>query len=155
MRLRVRLRLMFVYRLSFRQIDRDCEFLEQERIMDYSLLVGLHFRETSAAGDLIPSGSRTPTGFSPLFSSVHHLSLTKLWTVSLAGGPENEVAPRLSRVDLDQLFLDPSRWNINRSLLIANSLAFFFLNEVLVCTKPLNYNLDNFWFVDGRVSNWA
>ncbi|KAI3830231.1 hypothetical protein L1987_04366 [Smallanthus sonchifolius] len=29
-----------------RQIDRDCDFLEQERIMDYSLLVGLHFRET-------------------------------------------------------------------------------------------------------------
>ncbi|XP_022153899.1 phosphatidylinositol 4-phosphate 5-kinase 4-like [Momordica charantia] len=87
--------LNFVFRLQkswfqefCRQIDRDCEFLEQERIMDYSLLVGLHFRETSAAGDLIPSGSRTPTG-----------------------GPENEVAPRLSRVDLDQLFLDPSRWS--------------------------------------------
>ncbi|GLT57747.1 hypothetical protein SLA2020_306970 [Shorea laevis] len=27
------------------QIDRDCEFLEAERIMDYSLLVGLHFRD--------------------------------------------------------------------------------------------------------------
>ena len=31
-----------------RQIDRDCDFLEQERIMDYSLLVGVHFREPSA-----------------------------------------------------------------------------------------------------------
>lgn len=29
-----------------RQVERDCEFLEQERIMDYSLLVGLHFRDT-------------------------------------------------------------------------------------------------------------
>ncbi|GAA0144932.1 kinase [Lithospermum erythrorhizon] len=28
-----------------KQIDRDCEFLESERIMDYSLLVGLHFRD--------------------------------------------------------------------------------------------------------------
>ena len=28
-----------------RQIDRDCEFLEAEKIMDYSLLVGLHFRD--------------------------------------------------------------------------------------------------------------
>ena len=27
-----------------RQIERDCEFLEAERIMDYSLLVGIHFR---------------------------------------------------------------------------------------------------------------
>lgn len=29
------------------QIERDCEFLEAEGIMDYSLLVGLHFRDTS------------------------------------------------------------------------------------------------------------
>ncbi|XP_039024553.1 phosphatidylinositol 4-phosphate 5-kinase 6-like isoform X1 [Hibiscus syriacus] len=28
-----------------RQVDRDCDFLEQERIMDYSLLIGFHFRE--------------------------------------------------------------------------------------------------------------
>ncbi|XP_071719805.1 phosphatidylinositol 4-phosphate 5-kinase 4-like [Rutidosis leptorrhynchoides] len=32
-----------------RQIDRDCDFLEQERIMDYSLLVGLHFKDESGA----------------------------------------------------------------------------------------------------------
>ncbi|XP_076913963.1 phosphatidylinositol 4-phosphate 5-kinase 4-like [Bidens hawaiensis] len=30
-----------------RQIDRDCDFLEQERIMDYSLLVGLYFKDTN------------------------------------------------------------------------------------------------------------
>ncbi|KAF3795340.1 Phosphatidylinositol 4-phosphate 5-kinase 1 [Nymphaea thermarum] len=42
--------LNFVFRLErhwfqelLRQIDRDCQFLETERIMDYSLLVGLHF----------------------------------------------------------------------------------------------------------------
>ncbi|KAL7246353.1 hypothetical protein ACSBR2_001460 [Camellia fascicularis] len=28
-----------------KQIDSDCQFLEAERIMDYSLLVGLHFRD--------------------------------------------------------------------------------------------------------------
>ncbi|XP_039067231.1 phosphatidylinositol 4-phosphate 5-kinase 6-like [Hibiscus syriacus] len=28
-----------------RQVEIDCDFLERERIMDYSLLVGLHFRE--------------------------------------------------------------------------------------------------------------
>ncbi|KAF3442140.1 hypothetical protein FNV43_RR16056 [Rhamnella rubrinervis] len=85
--------LNFIFRLQkswfqefCRQIDRDCEFLEQERIMDYSLLVGLHFRNVSAAGDLISSGSRTPTG------------------------EETEGAPRLSRADMDQLLLDPSRW---------------------------------------------
>ncbi|KAB2629076.1 phosphatidylinositol 4-phosphate 5-kinase 1-like [Pyrus ussuriensis x Pyrus communis] len=42
--------LNFVFRLQgkwyhelMKQIDLDCEFLEAERIMDYSLLVGLHF----------------------------------------------------------------------------------------------------------------
>ncbi|KAG4200730.1 hypothetical protein ERO13_A05G232300v2 [Gossypium hirsutum] len=44
--------LNYVFRLQrnwfqelMKQIDRDCEFLEAERIMDYSLLVGLHFRD--------------------------------------------------------------------------------------------------------------
>ncbi|XP_028127396.1 phosphatidylinositol 4-phosphate 5-kinase 4-like isoform X6 [Camellia sinensis] len=61
--------LNFIFRLQKtwfqefrRQIDRDCEFLEQERIMDYSLLVGLHFIDTTTAGSLIPSGARTPIG---------------------------------------------------------------------------------------------
>ncbi|KAF7140864.1 hypothetical protein RHSIM_Rhsim06G0108400 [Rhododendron simsii] len=45
----------FVFRLQtnwfqelIKQIDRDCQFLEGERIMDYSLLVGIHFREDNA-----------------------------------------------------------------------------------------------------------
>ncbi|XWS23799.1 hypothetical protein CRYUN_Cryun28dG0046500 [Craigia yunnanensis] len=44
--------LNFVFRLQrnwfqelMKQIDQDCEFLEAEGIMDYSLLVGLHFRD--------------------------------------------------------------------------------------------------------------
>ncbi|XP_044476065.1 phosphatidylinositol 4-phosphate 5-kinase 1-like [Mangifera indica] len=46
--------LNFVFRLQrnwyqelIKQIERDCEFLEAERIMDYSLLVGLHFRDNT------------------------------------------------------------------------------------------------------------
>ncbi|CAA3015128.1 phosphatidylinositol 4-phosphate 5-kinase 2 [Olea europaea subsp. europaea] len=46
--------LNFVFRIQrnwyqelIKQIDRDCEFLEAEKIMDYSLLVGLHFRDDS------------------------------------------------------------------------------------------------------------
>ncbi|RYR77113.1 hypothetical protein Ahy_A01g001579 isoform A [Arachis hypogaea] len=39
------------------QIDRDCELLEQEGIMDYSLLVGIHFRHISPDGELVPCGS--------------------------------------------------------------------------------------------------
>lgn len=45
----------------FRQVDRDCDFLEQERIMDYSMLVGLHFRE-STNDEHTPSGVLTPVG---------------------------------------------------------------------------------------------
>ncbi|KAL2503523.1 Phosphatidylinositol 4-phosphate 5-kinase 1 [Abeliophyllum distichum] len=47
--------LNFVFRLQsnwyqelIKQIHRDCEFLEAERIMDYSLLVGLHFRDDNS-----------------------------------------------------------------------------------------------------------
>ncbi|KAK4792717.1 hypothetical protein SAY86_023152 [Trapa natans] len=50
--------LNFIFRLQkkcfqdfCRQVDRDCEFLEQERIMDYSLLIGLHFRDVSYPND--------------------------------------------------------------------------------------------------------
>ncbi|KAG0483666.1 hypothetical protein HPP92_011750 [Vanilla planifolia] len=32
------------------QIEKDCEFLEQERIMDYSLLVGVHFTDDTNNG---------------------------------------------------------------------------------------------------------
>ncbi|KDP29267.1 hypothetical protein JCGZ_16656 [Jatropha curcas] len=86
--------LNFIFRLQkawfqefCRQVDRDCELLEQERIMDYSLLVGLHFREVSPNGDLIPSASRA----------------------SSAGEIDSD-APRLSRADMDHLLLDPARW---------------------------------------------
>ncbi|XP_022746672.1 phosphatidylinositol 4-phosphate 5-kinase 4-like isoform X2 [Durio zibethinus] len=46
-----------------RQIDRDCEFLERVRTMDYSLLVGLHFKDISPNGELesTPHLSRTDT----------------------------------------------------------------------------------------------
>ncbi|KAI3968276.1 hypothetical protein MKX01_018579 [Papaver californicum] len=48
-----------------RQVDRDCELLEQERIMDYSLLVGLHFIDVNRDPLLTEgsfSGFRTPKG---------------------------------------------------------------------------------------------
>lgn len=38
--------------LVLRQIERDCEFLEAERIMDYSLLIGLHFRGDYSSDDM-------------------------------------------------------------------------------------------------------
>nr|KJB78490.1 hypothetical protein B456_013G001900 [Gossypium raimondii] len=53
------------------QINRDCEFLEQVRTMDYSLLVGLHFREISSNGELIPCEKRDPRNES---SSLHSRS---------------------------------------------------------------------------------
>nr|CBX25380.1 hypothetical_protein [Oryza brachyantha] len=38
--------LNFIFRLEGAwQVDKDCELLEQERIMDYSLLVGIHFKD--------------------------------------------------------------------------------------------------------------
>ncbi|XP_057524974.1 phosphatidylinositol 4-phosphate 5-kinase 6-like [Amaranthus tricolor] len=65
-----------------RQVDRDCDFLEQERIMDYSLLVGLHFRESMGG------------------------------TEEGNGDSNNDViAPRLSKVnETDRLVFDPNQW---------------------------------------------
>ncbi|KFK38248.1 hypothetical protein AALP_AA3G088600 [Arabis alpina] len=82
--------LNFIFRLQknwfqefCRQVDRDCEFLEQERIMDYSLLVGLHFREAAFKEPATPpSGARTPTGNSDT---------------------------RLSRAEMDRFLLDASK----------------------------------------------
>ncbi|RDX69624.1 Phosphatidylinositol 4-phosphate 5-kinase 1, partial [Mucuna pruriens] len=34
------------------QLDRDCEFLEAEGIMDYSFLIGLHFRDDSSVDEV-------------------------------------------------------------------------------------------------------
>ncbi|CAK8564657.1 unnamed protein product [Lathyrus sativus] len=88
--------LNFIFRLQkswfqefCKQVSRDCDFLEHERIMDYSMLVGLHFRETTSNGNVTPcsrnSGACTPSGF-------------------------DDGGPRLSGVDIDNLIVDPSRW---------------------------------------------
>ncbi|KAG8501845.1 hypothetical protein CXB51_004107 [Gossypium anomalum] len=65
--------------VTYGQVDRDCDLLEQERIMDYSLLVGFHFREVPTP---LASRAVTPTG------NADH---------------ENEEVPRLSQTGQDQL----------------------------------------------------
>ncbi|KAK1316766.1 Phosphatidylinositol 4-phosphate 5-kinase 4 [Acorus calamus] len=85
--------LNFIFRLQRswfqelqRQVDRDCDFLEQERIMDYSLLVGVHFREPLMSRDpLLMEGE---SGFDK---------------------PGDITPSSISRTDLDLLF-DPARW---------------------------------------------
>ncbi|KAG4927787.1 hypothetical protein JHK84_053350 [Glycine max] len=47
--------------LFSRQVDKDCELLEQEGIMDYSLLLGIYFKDISPDGEIIPLQSHTPT----------------------------------------------------------------------------------------------
>ncbi|KAG4989121.1 hypothetical protein JHK85_032104 [Glycine max] len=88
--------LNFIFRLQkswfqefCRQVERDCDFLEQERIMDYSMLVGLHFKETTSVGTIAPSchsstSCTTPTGV-------------------------DDGLPHLSGVDANHFIIDPSR----------------------------------------------
>ncbi|CAI9781694.1 unnamed protein product [Fraxinus pennsylvanica] len=50
-----------------RQVDKDCYFLKQERIMDYSLLVGIHFIQISQTGEPLTTEAsispvQTPAG---------------------------------------------------------------------------------------------
>lgn len=78
--------------------------------MDYSLLVGLHFQEASCREALTPSrssGVRTPTG---IRTPTGVRTPTGLHTPTGIGDESESGAPRLSRVDLDKLFMDPSRW---------------------------------------------
>ncbi|KAJ3672931.1 hypothetical protein LUZ60_006305 [Juncus effusus] len=42
----------FWYQQVIEQIRRDCEFLENEGIMDYSLLIGIHFRDDLTASQM-------------------------------------------------------------------------------------------------------
>ncbi|KAK6132371.1 hypothetical protein DH2020_033892 [Rehmannia glutinosa] len=74
------------YQELIKQIDRDCEFLETERIMDYSLLVGLHFRDDS-----------TET------KSVYHLLCCEQETIDQARGQHaSPSATGRRRSDFDQ-----------------------------------------------------
>ncbi|XP_072996209.1 phosphatidylinositol 4-phosphate 5-kinase 4-like [Typha latifolia] len=82
--------LNFIFRLERswfqdfrRQVERDCDFLEQERIMDYSILVGVHFRENR--------DMRVFEGTAD-FDSMR------------------QATPRLSRANMDQFICDPNRW---------------------------------------------
>ena len=56
--------------ILLRQIERDCEFLEAERIMDYSLLVGLHFRDDNTCEKMGLSPFLLRTG-----NQLHHPSI--------------------------------------------------------------------------------
>ncbi|CAJ2671651.1 unnamed protein product [Trifolium pratense] len=54
-----------------RQVDMDCELLEQEGIMDYSLLLGIHFNNISPDGDILPIAPPTPSGDSENEGTLH------------------------------------------------------------------------------------
>ena len=50
---------MFVFCSFFlSQIYRDCEFLEAERVMDYSLLIGLRFRDDYSSEEMMSSNDK-------------------------------------------------------------------------------------------------
>ncbi|KAJ6307421.1 hypothetical protein OIU76_017252 [Salix suchowensis] len=83
--------------------------------MDYSLLIGLHFREASSresltpprtSGVRYPPGIRTPTGVQ---TPSGLRTPTGLHSPTGMGDETDSGAPRLSRVDFDKLFLDPTR----------------------------------------------
>jgi hypothetical protein len=61
---------VIMFEILLRQIERDCEFLEAERIMDYSLLVGLHFRDDNTCDKMGLSPFLLRTG-----NQLHHPSI--------------------------------------------------------------------------------
>ncbi|KAL5218940.1 hypothetical protein ABZP36_019624 [Zizania latifolia] len=74
--------LNFIFRLQKqwfqefqRQVDKDCEFLEHEKIMDYSLLVGVHFR-----GAIDINGDKPATPRLSRWDRDHFLSDPNRWS---------------------------------------------------------------------------
>nr|GMD80885.1 phosphatidylinositol 4-phosphate 5-kinase 1-like [Ipomoea batatas] len=61
------------YQELIKQIERDCEFLESERIMDYSLLVGIHFREDNAGDKMGLSPFLLRTGKSDSYQNEKYM----------------------------------------------------------------------------------
>ncbi|GJN07844.1 hypothetical protein PR202_ga25712 [Eleusine coracana subsp. coracana] len=88
--------LNFIFRLQKqwfqefqRQVDKDCEFLEKEKIMDYSLLVGVHFR-----GAIDIDGDKPATPRLSRWDRDHFLSDPNRWSTIKLG------ANMLSRAEL-------------------------------------------------------
>ncbi|XP_022146326.1 phosphatidylinositol 4-phosphate 5-kinase 6-like [Momordica charantia] len=100
-----------------RQVDKDCDFLEQERIMDYSMLVGLHFREASQKEQNMPNGHHS-VNFTPNGNSNHdgeaHSCLTRMassrWaSTSLGINMEAKAEKTIRKSDLEgQLIGEPT-----------------------------------------------
>ncbi|XP_057719301.1 phosphatidylinositol 4-phosphate 5-kinase 4-like [Arachis stenosperma] len=84
------------------QIDRDCELLEQEGIMDYSLLVGIHFRHISPDGELVPCGSENLIGkfLISTLSSFQNNWCSALLGVNMPARVERTVRKRSSELQL-------------------------------------------------------
>ncbi|KAK7358755.1 hypothetical protein VNO77_00693 [Canavalia gladiata] len=55
------------------QLDRDCEFLEAEGIMDYSLLIGLHFRDDYSFDDMESSPRDSHSGKRDMLDDEMHM----------------------------------------------------------------------------------
>ncbi|XP_022993785.1 phosphatidylinositol 4-phosphate 5-kinase 6-like isoform X1 [Cucurbita maxima] len=100
------------------QVDKDCDFLEQERIMDYSMLVGLHFRETSQQESITPnghqSGNCTPVGNGDhdglgLDSCISRMATSRWASTSLGINMEAKAEKTIRKSDLEgQLIGEPT-----------------------------------------------
>ncbi|VAH27069.1 unnamed protein product [Triticum turgidum subsp. durum] len=76
-----RLKKQWFQEFQSRQVDRDCDFLEQEKIMDYSLLVGVHFRRSMDNDTNTVSTLRLSRGYTDQFlADPNGLSKIKLGT---------------------------------------------------------------------------
>lgn len=117
--------LNFVFRLQrswfqelIRQIDMDCEFLEAERIMDYSFLIGLHFRNDYSVDDTEMSpldmhSGKSETRQDEMIMQRYHFYKAELQDMDwILGGRKPLIrlganmparAERVSRIEFDQL----------------------------------------------------
>uniref|UniRef100_A0ACD5XKR1 Uncharacterized protein n=2 Tax=Avena sativa TaxID=4498 RepID=A0ACD5XKR1_AVESA len=110
--------LNFIFRLQKpwyqefqRQVDKDCDFLEQENIMDYSLLVGVHFRDKRVIMTEGSFDSDSSRGSSPHLSS--HLSRgdtdpNRMCTIRLGSNMPTKAELTVRRTDCEPQLIGES-----------------------------------------------
>ncbi|KAK3147208.1 hypothetical protein QOZ80_3BG0279480 [Eleusine coracana subsp. coracana] len=103
--------LNFIFRLQKqwfqefqRQVDKDCEFLEQEKIMDYSLLVGVHFR-----GAIDIDGDKPATPRLSRWDRDHFLSDPNRWSTIKLGANMLSRAELTTRKNDNDVIGEPTR----------------------------------------------
>ncbi|CAK8568004.1 unnamed protein product [Lathyrus sativus] len=100
------------------QLDKDCEFLEAEGIMDYSFLIGLHFRDDYLTDEM----KNSPNELSPGKRDIQNDDMQDMRWIPIGRGPLIRLginmparAERVCKAGLDQQHTASSKFTSSKS----------------------------------------